>query len=428
MQYTKEILVDRPTYVAKLNSWFGQTDLVKIITGVRRCGKSKLFKLFQKELITQKGISEEQIIDINLEDLEQINKIGLQLQTKDILGPYQSLLDYVLSRLLPDKMNFVFIDEIQMLENWQQVANTLRLRNNIDVYLTGSNAHMFSSDLANAFGGRYVEIKMQPYSLKEYQKALSEKKEEYAAQTLYNKYITESGFPQTVKFKHNMELITDYIINTVFYNTVQKDIIRRFNIADTGKLEAVIRFVFDNIGNETSLRSIEKGLKASGRSVSVPSIDIYLQGLIDSYLIYKCDRFDIKGKQYLDSNAKYYVIDLGLRTVILGNKDMDYGHMLENIVYLELIRRGYRVSVGKLKTNKKTLEVDFVAQKNGNEVEYYQVALYALEPEILERELTPLRKITDNFPKYLLSMDAGQSINDGIKRLNVFDWLLDTSK
>ena len=238
----------------------------------------------------------------------------------------------------------------------------------------------------------------------------------------------ESGFPQTVKFKHNTELITDYIINTVFYNTVQKDIIRRFNIADTGKLEAVIRFVFDNIGNETSLRSIEKGLKASGRSVSVPSIDIYLQGLIDSYLIYKCDRFDIKGKQYLDSNAKYYVIDLGLRTVILGNKDMDYGHMLENIVYLELIRRGYRVSVGKLKTNKKTLEVDFVAQKNGNEVEYYQVALYALEPEILERELTPLRKITDNFPKYLLSMDAGQSINDGIKRLNVFDWLLDTSK
>ena len=363
-----------------------------------------------------------------MEDLEQINKIGLQLQTKDILVPYQSLLDYVLSRLLPDKMNFVFIDEIQMLENWQQVANTLRLRNNIDVYLTGSNAHMFSSDLANAFGGRYVEIKMQPYSLKEYQKALSEKKEEYAAQTLYNKYIMESGFPQTVKFKHNTELITDYIINTVFYNTVQKDIIRRFNIADTGKLDAVIRFVFDNIGNETSLRSIEKGLKASGRSVSVPSIDIYLQGLIDSYLIYKCDRFDIKGKQYLDSNAKYYVIDLGLRTVILGNKDMDYGHMLENIVYLELIRRGYRVSVGKLKTNKKTLEVDFVAQKNGNEVEYYQVALYALEPEILERELTPLRKIADNFPKYLLSMDAGQSINDGIKRLNVFDWLLDTSK
>jgi len=424
MRRTKENLINRPEYIEKLNSWFDQTDLVKIVTGVRRCGKSKLLKLFQEELITQKGISEAQIVDINLENLEQTRKIGLQLRDNNILTPYTVLLDYIISKLSLNKMNYVFIDEVQMLENWQQVANTLRLRDNVDLYLTGSNAYMFSSDLANSFGGRYVEIKMQPYSLKEYREAILSEKENYTPQDLYNNYIIESGFPQTVKFKHDKELISDYVMNTVFYNTIQKDIIRRFNIAHTNKLDAVIRFIFDNIGNETSLRNIEKGLKASGRPVSVPSIDIYLQGLLDSYLVYKCDRFDIKGKQYLDSNAKYYVADIGLRTTVLGSKDMDYGHVLENIVYLELIRRGYRVSVGKLKTDTKTLEVDFVAQKNGNEVEYYQVALYALEPEILERELTPLKKIPDNYPKYLLSMDTGQGLNDGIKRINIFDWLL----
>ena len=424
MQNVQEKLIDRPTYIAKLNAWLDQTDLVKIITGVRRCGKSKLFKLFEENLVSEHGVQRTQIIDINLEDLEQTGKIGLELQSNDILTPYQTLLDYIVSQLNPKLMNYVFIDEIQMLENWQQVANTLRLKNNVDLYLTGSNAYMFSSDLANSFGGRYIEIKMQPYSLKEYEFALQSKDEQLLPQDLYNKYVLESGFPKTVNFHHDLELVNDYLMNTVYLNTIQKDIIRRFNIADTNKLDAVIRFIFDNIGNETSLRSIERGLKTSGRPVSVPSIDIYLRGLIDSYLVYKCERYDIKGKQYLDSNAKYYLADLGLRTAVLGQKDMDYGHILENIVYLELIRRGYRVSVGKLSSSQKTLEVDFVAQKNGNDTEYYQVALYTLEPEVLERELSPLRKIPDNYPKYLLSMDAGEGINDGIKRLNVFDWLL----
>lgn len=181
MLYTKEKLINRPEYIEKLNSWFGQTDLVKIVTGVRRCGKSKLFKLFQEELVTKKGISDTQIIDINLEDLEQTSKIGLQLQDNNILVLYMTLLDYIISRLSSNKMNYIFIDEVQMLENWQQVANTLRLRNNVDLYLTGSNAYMFSSDLANSFGGRYVEIKMQPYSLKEYQEALLSEKENYTS-------------------------------------------------------------------------------------------------------------------------------------------------------------------------------------------------------------------------------------------------------
>ncbi len=426
---SKETLINRPSYITKLEDWFGQTDLVKIVTGIRRCGKSKLFKLFQDKIISDKKITHQQIIDINLEDLVQTNKIGLELNSNKILAPYKTLLDYILSQLIPNKTNYVFIDEIQLLENWQQVANTLRLRKNIDLYLTGSNASMFSSDLANSFGGRYIEIKMQPFSFKEYQDAYMKRRplsKNYSLQELYTTYIKESGFPQTTDFIGKKQLINDYLMNTVYLNTIQKDIIKRFNITDTDKLDAVIHFIFDNIGNESSLRSIERGLKSSGRSISVPTIDTYIRGLLDSFLIYKCDRYDIKGKQYLDSNSKYYVADIGLRTALLGERDVDQGHVLENIVYLELLRRGYSVSVGKIKNNQKNLEVDFVAQKAGGEVEYYQVALYALEPETLQRELAPFKKINDNYPKYILSMDFGQGESNGIKRLNVLDWLLDS--
>ena len=223
---------------------------------------------------------------------------------------------------------------------------------------------------------------------------------------------------------YDKQLISDYLLDTVYLNTIQKDVVKRFNIADTNKLDAVAKYLFDNIGCETSVRNIAKCLEASGRKISVPTIDTYIQGLVDSFLLYKCERYDIKGKQYLDSNAKYYVADIGLRTALLGIKDMDAGHILENIVYLELIRRGYEVSVGKLVKSGKSIEVDFVARKSGGLVEYYQVALNVLEPQILQRELVPLEAIDDNYPKFLLSMDYGSGENNGIKRLNVFDWLL----
>ena len=220
-------------------------------------------------------------------------------------------------------------------------------------------------------------------------------------------------------------------MDTVYLNTIQKDIISRYSIKDTNKLDAVIKYIFDNIGNETSLDNIVKGLAASKNPISAPTLDIYIKGMIDSYLIYKCDRYDIKGKKYLNSNAKYYVVDAGLRAALLGSSDRDLGHILENIVYLELLRRGYRVSVGKVnskvinnngKKERKTIEVDFIAKKN-NLTEYYQVALNALEPEILERELRPLEEIKDNYPKFLLTMDQGNGENNGIKRLNVLSWL-----
>lgn len=300
---------------------------------------------------------------------------------------------------------------------------------------------MFFGDLANSFGGRHVEIKMLPFSFREYSDAFIERNiQEHPKKRqpvcnlneVYERYIKESGFPQTVKLSDN-SLIYNYLMDTVYLNTIQKDIISRYSIKDTNKLDSVIKYMFDNIGNETSLDSIVRGLTASKNPISAPTLDIYIKGMMDSYLIYKCDRYDIKGKKYINSNAKYYVVDIGLRTALLGANDRDLGHILENIVYLELLRRGYRVSVGKVnskvinnngKKERKTIEVDFIAKKN-NLTEYYQVALNALEPDILQRELSPLEEIKDNYPKFLLTLDSGDGENNGIKRLNVLKWLVD---
>ena len=427
-----ETLIDRPEYIRQLKSWQGQNDLIKIVTGARRSGKSKLLELFQAQLKDDEVADDSQIVSVNLEDFTQTREIGLTEDAEHFWVGYEKLLDYVLERLNPQKMNFVFIDEVQLLRDWQKVVNTLRLRKNVDVYLTGSNAYMFSSDLAKSLGGRYVEIKMQPLSFKEYywgypyevQRTPEALMQVRSFQNTYTNYIYESGFPQTLKMGNDRQHISDYLRDTVYLNTIQKDIIKRFNLSDVDKLDAVVKYMFDNIGNETSVRNIERSLKAGGHKVSVPTIDRIIEGLLDSFLMYECKRYDIKGKQYLDSNSKYYVADIGLRTALIGMKDMDAGHILENVVYLELIRRGYEVSVGKIHSGSKMVEVDFVAKKSGGIVEYYQVALNVLGSELLERELTPLEAIADNYPKFLLTMDYGSGENNGIKRLNVLDWLL----
>lgn len=442
-----EILIQRTEYIEKLRNWLGQTDLVKIVTGVRRCGKSKLLDLFQWDLLRNKNTTQNHIISINLEDPVQTNKIGLKLNTNGFLEDYQTLLDYVLSQVKDDKTYYVFIDEVQLLENWRVMANGLRMRGNIDVYLTGSNAYMFSKDLANVLGGRYIEIKMQPLSFLEYfsfygqnfnhqirtRADLEKHNNPYA---IYLDYIHESGFPQVQKLVHmeNKQVITDYLMDTVFQNTIQKDIVKRFGITNDNKLDSVIKYLFDNIGRETSVRGIERGLKASGFNISAPTIDIYIKGLLDSFLMYKCERYDIKGKKLLSGDAKYYVVDAGLRYALLGDKDTDTGHILENVVYLELIRRGYNVSVGKIQTTvknddgkaeRKTIEVDFVATKPGGQTEYYQVAWSIMGNEdAMKREYGSLEQIKDNYPKYLLTMDYGNSEQNGIKRLNVLEWLL----
>jgi predicted AAA+ superfamily ATPase len=401
------MLIERPEYIEKLRMWRGHADIVKIVTGVRRCGKSILLELFQSDLRAN-GIDKKQIFEIKFE-----------LDENEEFLDRKKLHAYLLKNINPDKMNYVFLDEIQLVHDWQKTINSLRMRPNIDLYLTGSNAYMFSGELATLLGGRYVEIKMLPLSFKEYIAGIGG--ETNSLQEKYDKYTAESGFPQTVAFSGNRQLINDYLINTVYQNTVQKDIVKRFKLKDPARLDNVVRYIFDNIGNETSLRGIERGLKADGINISPTTLDIYVQGLLDSYLVHKCDRYDIKGKKILQSNSKYYIADIGLRTALFGRSDIDLGHVLENVIYLELMRRGYKVSVGKIKD--KNIEVDFVAAKPGGEIEYYQVAFTALEPGTLRRELAPLEEIKDNFPKFLLTMDSGFGMNNGIKRLNALQWL-----
>lgn len=435
-----ETIIDRPIYTEKLKSLMNKTDIVKIITGVRRCGKSKLLSMFQIHLQIEHKIKEHNIININLEDLLQTEEIGLNYNDKGLLIGYKKLLDFIIHKIInQNEMFYLFVDEIQLLENWQRVINTLRLRNNIDIYLTGSNAYMFSSELANSLGGRYMEIKMLPYSFKEYysaycssgcrlivvEKTREEFLNKYNLQTIYQKYITESGFPQTVSFSYNKQLINDYLNDTIYISTIQKDIIQRFNISSPNKLDILAKFLFDNIGNETSIRGIERSLKAINQNISAMTIDTYLQGLIHGHLIYKCDRYDIKGKQILtNTNSKYYSVDLGLRTSLLGYKDKDMGRVLENIVYLELLRRGYKVYTGKVNT-RKNIEVDFVAEKPEGEIEYYQVSYTIAQEETLKRELKSLEEIDDNYPKFLLTMDEGRGNNKGIRRINVLEWLVE---
>jgi predicted AAA+ superfamily ATPase len=428
-------LIDRPEYLEQLKLWQKHDDLVKIVTGVRRCGKSKLFELFQNYLkIT--GVVENQIISINLEDDVQTKAIGLALNTKTkLLEPYDALLDFIMNKIAKDKKTYVFIDEVQLLDNWQRVANTLRLQNVVDVYLTGSNAYMFSSDLANVFGGRYIEIKMQPLSFNEYLSGLKIKGIDVSALAdAYKKYTVESGFPQTIYLSPNTNMIKDYLLDSVYNNTIQKDIVQRFGISNPIRLQEVIKFLFDNISNPTSLLGIQRALKANNIDISPTTLNNYVKGLLDSYLMHKCLPYDVKGKRILESDAKYYACDIGLRSAILGASDADVGRALENIIYLELLHRGYQVSTGKVGTktiglgiNKevKKIEVDFVAQKSGGIVEYFQVAWTVLSDDgkLLRRELSPLEEIKDSYPKYLITMDAGSAINNGIKRINAMEWL-----
>lgn len=422
----KEMLIKRPEYLEKLKKWSRDPGLVKIVTGVRRCGKSKLFTLFGQYLMSD-GVDESQIHTIQLDMLEN----------RAFLDPVK-LYEHVLGRLIPVKMNYVFLDEIQMVPDWQMVANSLKEKDNVDLYLTGSNAYMFSSKLGTIVGGRYVEIKMQPLSFKEYVEGVHEvqkvsdvpKIQMFGSPDLmadYHRYVVQGGFPQTLKYDGDAELINTYLMDTVYNNTISKDIIERYNLRSPEKLNEVVKFLFDNISNETSILNIERQL---GGSVSNDSINKYVQGLLDSYLIYRCDRMDLKGKKILTSSPKYYICDMGLRHAVLGSRIGDDGKILENIVYLELIRRGYTVYIGKIgrKTQGgefKELEVDFIATKEGGVVEYYQVAWSVDEESVLKRELGSLEQINDSYPKYLITMGAGSGIHNGIKHVNALQWLME---
>lgn len=397
------MVIQRPDYLNFLMEWKEQ-QIIKVVTGIRRCGKSTLFDLFRDYLYSI-GVEESQIIFINFEEAEN-----------EILCDYQALYDYVKSKMLPDKMNYIFLDEIQHVADYQKAVDSLFVKKNTDVYITGSNAYFMSGELATLLSGRYVELKMLPLSFKEYVSVFDGgiSKEE-----LYRNYVYNSSFPYTVGLKNrrNIHAYLDGIYNTVILN----DIIARKKIQDPLMLKSVIKFMFDNVGNLCTVKKIADSMTSAGRKVSNHTVENYLEGITDSLLMYRVSRYDIKGKEYLQLQDKYYLADVGLRYYLLGTRNVDQGHILENIVYLELVRRGYTVYIGK----NGTAEVDFVAQDFDGNIEYYQVSWTVRDEKTLARELSPLDSIADHNPKYLLTMDNDPPASyNGIRQVFVLDWLL----
>lgn len=394
-------MIERKKYLEQLIS-FKDKDLIKVITGIRRCGKSTLFDLYI-DYLKEKGIEDEQIIRINLEDADY-----------DFIKNYKDLYEYVKAKLISDKQNYVFLDEVQIVEDFQKACDSLYIKKNVDLYITGSNANLLSGELATLLSGRYVEIKMLPLSFEEYISYRGESD----LQQKYVDYITKSSFPYTLNLE-NVKDIRAYLDG--IYNTILiKDIATRKKISDISALDSVVRFMFDNIGNLCSSTKIANTMCSSGRNITVPTVESYLSALMEAFVLYKASRYDIKGKQRLSSGAKYYVSDIGLRYYLLGSKNADQGHILENIVYLELLRRGYEVYVGKVDNS----EVDFIAINEKGE-EYYQVAYTVMDEKVLGRELKSLENIKDHNPKYLLTMDfTPYTSYNGIKQINVLNWLL----
>ncbi len=379
--------------------------IIKVVTGIRRCGKSTLFELFQEQLL-QDGVEPEQIIAFNLEDGDYAD-----------IEDSKALYELVRARLLPDKMNYIFLDEVQRVENFQKAVDGLFIKKNCDVYITGSNAFLLSGELATLLSGRYVEIKMLPLSFQEYVSAFPA---DSNMDRLYQQYLHNSSFPYTLELTRPKD-IRQYL-EGIYDSIVLKDIIARKRISDVDMLKSVVRFLFDNIGNLCSTKKIADTMTSAGRKISVHTVENYLSALTDSFIFYRVGRYDVKGKQYLKTGDKYYAADIGLRYTVLGTKKADEGHILENIVFLELLRRGYEVYVGKVGA----AEVDFIAI--GDEgVEYYQVAYTVIDADgtTLARELAPLDAIRDHNPKYLLTMDHTPfTSHNGIKQINVLDWLL----
>ena len=395
--------IQRKEYLKKLIA-FRDKQLIKVVTGVRRCGKSTLLKMYQ-EWLREQGVEASRIISINFEDIDY-----------EELTDYRKLYDYLKEHLNPERMTYIFLDEIQNVADFPKVVDSLYIKNNVDIYMTGSNAYMLCSEIATLISGRYVQIEMLPFSFKEYMESTGSMNDRGVK---YTEYLENSSFPQTLELKGQPDEIRDYLEG--LYNTiVVKDIVNRKKITDTMMLKSLLRFVFDNIGNPLSSKKIADTMTSAGRKIDVKTVEKYLEALTESFILYQAKRYNIKGKQYLKTLEKYYVVDVGLRFMLLGSKQMDAGHILENVVYLELLRRGYDVYVGKINE----FEVDFVAQ-NSRGTSYFQVALTVRDEKTLQRELRPLQSIRDHYPKMILTLDEDPETQyDGIRRVNARDWLL----
>lgn len=397
--------IERIEYLEWLKKW-KERQIIKVVSGVRRCGKSTLFEIYKDWLIAN-GIETDRIISINFEDIEY-----------ESLTDYHLLYDYIRERLVPEQMNYIFLDEIQHVSQFEKAVDSLFLKENCDVYITGSNAYFMSGELATMLSGRYVELRMLPLSFKEFCSGI----EDASMSNLqrFNHYLEQSSFPYLMKYKSSKEEIRDYL-RDIYNSVLLKDIVTRLKVADVTMLENVTKFLMHNIGNMVSPAKIVNTLKSNGKGADQKTVDKYLRGLTDSLMFYEVPRYNLKGKMFLKTNGKYYTVDIGLRNMLIKGSESDIGHILENIVFLELKRRGYDVYIGVFDN----FEIDFVAV-NGDEISYYQVSATTLDEATLDRELAPFRRIRDNYPKYLLTLDEvfGTADYDGIKKLNVLDWLL----
>lgn len=403
-------MVKRIEYLRRLQEW-KDDQVIKVVTGIHRCGKSTLLSQYQEYLL-ESGVKEKQIISINFEELEY-----------EELTDYKKLYEYIKERLCKEKMTYIFLDEVQKVPSYEKVVDSLYAKKGADIYITGSNAYMLSGDLSTLLTGRYVEISMLPLSFKEYCEQTGQ-----TAERGFADYMKNGGMPYVAAMQKTDEKISTYlegIYNTVIIKDIEDRQIRKEHdplkrkITDIVLLKSIARFLSSTIGSPISVRSVTDYLVSSGRKVSANTVNDYMEALAEAFIFYPVERFDIAGKQLLKSNKKWYMVDLGLRNYVLPRKNYDLGFSIENIVYFELIRRNYRVNIGKYGNT----EVDFVAQYHGG-LTYYQVTADMTSESTFEREMRPLREIKDNYEKIVLTLERYTPGNyDGIKVINVIDWL-----
>lgn len=403
-------MIERTNYIEKLLGWKDE-QVIKVVTGIRRCGKSTLLRQYQ-DALRQRGVSEEQIISVNFEELEN-----------EPLLDYHALYDHIKARLCGGRMTYIFLDEIQKVPFYEKAVDSLYVKENTDIYLTGSNAYMLSGDLATLLTGRYVELSMLPLSFSEYCRAAG-----CTGEAALNEYMRYGGMPYVAAMDKTPDKADTYlegIYNTVIVRDIEDRQARRETdpakrkVTDIALLKSIARFLAGSVGSPISVKSVSDYLISGGRKVSPNTVDDYMEALRESFVFYPVERFDIVGKQLLRANKKWYIVDLGLRNHILPRSNYDLGFSIENIVYFELFRRGYQVNIGKYGA----AEVDFVARKR-DEIAYYQVTASMTAPETFEREMRPLRSIRDNYEKTVLTLDRFSTGNyDGIRVINLVDWL-----
>jgi predicted AAA+ superfamily ATPase len=401
-------MIRREIYLQKLRQLKDQ-NLIKVVTGIRRSGKSTLLEAFKNELL-EIGVSEKNIIFLNFEERENLH-----------LTDWTILYDEIIKSLNDTNKFYIFLDEVQLVSDFEKLVNGLFTKKNIDLYVTGSNAYLLSSELATLLTGRYIAINIQPYSFSEFILAYDQDKN---SDRLFRKYINSSSFPEAVTLAQVNENLVNNYLQSIYDTVVIKDIVQRYKLRNTNNLQRVISFIFDSVGSYISASNIADELnKNSTKKISYNTVIKYVDYLINSYIIYPAPRYDIKGKELLTTSPKYYLVDLGLKNITTTNKyDTDLGRKLENVVFFELLRRGGKIYSGK--NNDK--EIDFVVQKPNNEKEYYQVAYTVSQEKTFEREISAFRNIKDNYPKFLLTLDYDNINIEGIKKINVIDWLLES--